>query len=278
VGQELVARALHRNSRRRGKPFLPLNCAALPENLVESELFGHVRGAFTGAERDQPGLIESADGGTLFLDEIGELPAGAQAKLLRFLQDREFRRVGDSALRKADVRIVAATNRNLAAEVDAGRFREDLFYRIRGVQLRVPPLRDRGRDVMLLAQRFLQAENEAHRRSLRFSDEVEGILLRWHWPGNVRELQQVVASAHALAGEGAAIELEHLPPQITSRLARRPMGNFFEEVVRFRRSLVERSLAECGGNQTRAARLLGISRQALAYQIRELGVVIRKEE
>ncbi|MGZ7042674.1 MAG: sigma 54-interacting transcriptional regulator, partial [Thermoanaerobaculia bacterium] len=163
TGKELVARAIHAQSLRRSRPFTALNCAALPENLIESELFGHVRGAFTGADRDRAGVIESTDGGTLFLDEIGEMPVTAQAKLLRFLQDGEFRRVGDTSNRSADVRIVAATNRKLESAVEEGRFREDLYYRIRGLEAVLPPLRDRGRDILLLASHFIGVEREKHR-------------------------------------------------------------------------------------------------------------------
>ncbi|MCA1733231.1 MAG: sigma 54-interacting transcriptional regulator, partial [Acidobacteria bacterium] len=275
VGKELIARAIHDASPRRSKPFVPLNCAVLPENLIESELFGHARGAFTGADRDRPGLIEAASGGTLFLDEIGEMPMSAQAKLLRFLQESEFRRVGESATRRADVRVVAATNRRLEAEVDQGRFREDLYYRIRGVELRVPPLRERGDDVLLLARYFLAREHRRHGGASSFSEEVESALTSYSWPGNVRELEHALRSAHAFAGEAPVIALEHLSARLReARPLRRANGNYYDEVTRFRRNLVERSLAESEGNQTHAARLLGISRQALAYQIRELGVLV----
>ncbi|MGH9459190.1 MAG: sigma 54-interacting transcriptional regulator, partial [Thermoanaerobaculia bacterium] len=274
-GKELVARAIHRGSRRRSRPFVAVNCAALPETLFESELFGHARGAFTGADRDRAGLIETADGGTLFLDEIGEMPLAAQAKLLRFLQEGEFRRVGESAARRADVRLVTATNRRLEAEVDAGRFREDLYYRIRGIEMRVPPLRERGADILLLARRFLDVEHARHGGPSRFADDVEGALLSHEWPGNVRELEQTIKAAHAIAGEARLLSLDHLPPRLRLvRRVRRPVGNFFDEVNHFRRTLLERSLAEAGGNQSRAAKLLGISRQALAYQIRELGIAV----
>ncbi|HEY0593988.1 MAG TPA: sigma 54-interacting transcriptional regulator, partial [Thermoanaerobaculia bacterium] len=278
VGKELIARAIHDASPRRPKPFVPLNCAVLPDNLIESELFGHARGAFTGADRDRPGLIEAADGGTLFLDEIGEMPLTAQAKLLRFLQESEFRRVGESATRHADVRLVVATNRKLEAEVDRGRFREDLYYRIRGVELRVPPLRERAGDILLLARYFLAREHRRHGGAAAFSDEVESALATWSWPGNVRELEHAVRSAHAFAAEAPVIQLEHLSARLQeARPTRRANGSFFDEVTRFRRNLVERSLAECEGNQARAAKLLGISRQALAYQIRELGVLVTRK-
>jgi transcriptional regulator with GAF, ATPase, and Fis domain len=275
VGKELIARAIHDASPRAAKPFVPLNCAALPESLIESELFGHAKGAFTGADRDRAGLVEAAHGGTLFLDEIGELPVGAQAKLLRLLQESELRRVGDTIVRRVDVRVLAATNRKLEAEIDAGRFREDLYYRIRGVELRVPALRDRGDDVLILARHFLAREYRRHGGAAGFSDEVESALMSYSWPGNVRELEHAIRSAHAFAGDAAIITLEHLSERLReARPTRRQQGNYFDEVTRFRRSLVERSLTQANGNQAQAARLLGISRQALAYQIKELGVLV----
>ncbi|MFN2239929.1 MAG: sigma 54-interacting transcriptional regulator [Thermoanaerobaculia bacterium] len=277
TGKELVARAIHRGSSRKRGPFVAINCAALPESLIESELFGHARGAFTGADRDKPGVIETADKGTLFLDEVGELPLPAQAKLLRFLQEGEIRRLGESAVRTADVRIVAATNRQLEKEVDEGRFREDLYYRIRGVELSVPPLRERSGDILLLADHFLARENRREPGGANcFSDEALQALQLHDWPGNVRELENVIRSAHALA-PGRAIDLEHLHPRMRAvRATRVPPGGFFDEVTRFRRDLVERSLVSAEGNQSRAAAMLGISRQALAYQIRELGIVVRR--
>jgi len=277
TGKELAARAIHRHSSRRQKAFTAVNCAALPENLIESELFGHVRGAFTGADRDRAGLIETTDGGTLFLDEIGEMPLTAQAKLLRFLQEGEFRRVGDTANRTADVRIVSATNRKLDNAVEEGRFREDLYYRIRGVEVALPPLRERGNDVLQLAAHFLAAEREKHRGGASsFTPDVEAILSSYAWPGNVRELQNTIRAAHALAGDGRAIDVEHLPERLRQVVAKRgTAGSYQEAVARFRRELIEKSLAAAGGNQNQAASLLRMSRQALAYQIRELGIMVR---
>ena len=276
TGKELIARAIHAGSPRKSRPFVPINCAALPEHLIESELFGHARGAFTGADRDRAGLIESSDGGTLFLDEIGELPLPAQAKLLRFLQEGEFRRVGDVLQKTADVRIVAATNRKLEEAVDAGSFREDLYYRIEGVQLMVPALRERGSDVILLARHFLIGEREKHRCGPdSFDSDAELLLGCYPWPGNVRELQNTIRSAHALAADARRIGADHLPDRISARKSSGTLlGGYHDELFRFRRSLVERSLEQAEGNQSRAARVLGISRQALAYQIKELGILV----
>jgi DNA-binding NtrC family response regulator len=278
TGKELIARAIHRHSPRRTKPFTAVNCAALPENLIESELFGHVRGAFTGADRDRAGLIETTDGGTLFLDEIGEMPLGAQAKLLRFLQEGEFRRVGDTNNRSADVRIVSATNRKLETAVEEGRFRDDLYYRIRGVEALMPPLRERGSDILVLASHFLAAERTKHRGGpSMLSPDVEAIFCAYAWPGNVRELQNTIRAAHAMAGEAKQIELEHLPERLRSIApARLPAGSYQDAVTRFKRDLIERSLIEARGNQNRAAAMLKISRQALAYQIRELGIMVER--
>ncbi|HEY8182428.1 MAG TPA: sigma 54-interacting transcriptional regulator [Thermoanaerobaculia bacterium] len=276
TGKEMIARGVHRQSARRQKPFTPINCAALPENLIESELFGHVRGAFTGADRDRAGLIETTDGGTLFLDEIGEMPLAAQAKLLRFLQEGEFRRVGETTNRTSDVRIVTATNRKLEAAVEEGRFREDLYYRIRGVEIVMPPLRDRASDIPLLASHFLTIERQKHRGGpMRLSSEVEGAFASYHWPGNVRELQNTIRGAHALAGDCREIALEHLPERLRRiKLARMQIGSYQDAVARFRRELIEKSLVQANGNQNQAAAMLKISRQALAYQIRELGILV----
>ena len=277
TGKELVARAIHRQSSRRHKPFTAINCAALPENLIENELFGHARGGFTGADRDRAGLIETTDGGTLFLDEIGEMPLVAQAKLLRFLQEGEFRRVGETANRSADVRVVTATNRKLEAAVEQGRFREDLYYRIRGIEIALPPLRDRVTDIPLLASHFLAAEKQKHRTGpARLSLETIAAFGSYHWPGNVRELQNTIRAAHALAGDAREIDLEHLPERIRGiKIVRGAGGSYQDVVARFRRDLIEKSLLQANGNQNQAAAMLKISRQALAYQIRELGILVR---
>ncbi|HSP34849.1 MAG TPA: sigma 54-interacting transcriptional regulator [Thermoanaerobaculia bacterium] len=278
TGKELAGRAIHRVSPRKHKPFTAINCAALPENLIESELFGHVRGAFTGADRDRAGLIETTDCGTLFLDEIGEMPLAAQAKLLRFLQEGEFRRVGDVTNRSADVRVVSATNRKLESAVEEGRFREDLYYRVRGVEIVMPPLRDRSEDVVLLARHFLALERGRHKSGPQmFAPDVEALFRSYEWPGNVRELQNTVRAAHAIAGDARAIDIDHLPERLRKVVpAKVPAGSYQDAVVRFRRDLIEKSLVAASGNQNQAAALLKISRQALAYQIRELGIMVTK--
>jgi transcriptional regulator with PAS, ATPase and Fis domain len=278
TGKELIARAVHRNSSRKSKAFTAINCAALPENLIESELFGHARGAFTGADRDRAGLIETSDGGTLFLDEIGEMPLPAQAKLLRFLQEGEFRRVGDVVNRSADVRIVTATNRKLESAVEEGRFREDLYYRIRVVEIALPPLRERTADIPLLAAHFIAAERDKHRAgATKLTPDAEAAIAGYAWPGNVRELQNTIRAAHALAGDAKSIDLEHLPERVRGTLGGRVASSYHDAVARFRRDLIEKSLAQVMGNQNQAAALLKISRQALAYQIRELGILVKPQ-
>ncbi|RMG14774.1 MAG: GAF domain-containing protein, partial [Deltaproteobacteria bacterium] len=212
TGKELFARAVHVNSRRRSGPFVKVDCAALPAQLIENELFGHERGAYTGAERRAEGKVDAAAGGTLFLDEIGELPLAAQGKLLRLLQDHEFDRVGGTQPVKADVRIVAATNRNLEEMVEAGTFRSDLYYRIKVVELFLPPLRERGRsDLVALTRHFLVAAARRHGRPVReLSEEAWERLSAWHWPGNVRELENCIESA-VVIGEGQVLEADDLP-------------------------------------------------------------------
>jgi len=253
-----------------------IDCGSLPRTLIESELFGHERGAFTDATSVYKGAFERADGGTLFLDEIGEMPLAAQAKLLRFLQEGEFRRVGETTNRSADVRVVAATNRKLEAAVEQGRFREDLYYRIRGIEVALPPLRDRASDIPLLAAHFLAAERQKHRGGpARLSAEAQAAFASYHWPGNVRELQNTIRASHALAGDAREIDLEHLPERVRGvQIARAPLGSYQDAVARFRRELIEKSLLQADGNQNQAAAMLKISRQALAYQIRELGILV----
>lgn len=272
TGKELVAQWIQRASRRSSRPWLTLNCAALSETLLLSDLFGHVRGAFTGADRDRAGVFEAAQGGTVFLDEIGDLPPVAQGMLLRVLEEGEIRRVGESLSRRVDVRVLAATHRSLPAMVAAGSFRQDLFYRLRVGFVELPPLRDRGRDVLLLADHFLRREKTA----VRLSSAAQGSLLRHRWPGNVRELRNVLAVAAALAAEEGWIRPEHLGLPQGSGPAERdaePADSYHRQVDALRRRLVVEALAACGGNQAEAARRLGLSRQALSYLVRQLEIL-----
>jgi two-component system response regulator AtoC len=270
-----VARAVHRLSPRSAGPFVSVNLPAIPAALAESELFGHVRGAFTGADRDRRGLIEEANGGTIFFDEIGDLPAPLQAKLLRTLQEREVRRVGENRPRSVDVRVVSATSRDLVREVEASRFREDLFYRLHVAVVRLPPLRERGRDALLLARFFLNGcAREYDRGALRVSPEAAAALLSYPWPGNVRELQNAIAQAAALCDAGGLVGPDLRPEPIRGAGSRRrePAGDYRTRVDAHRRALIRDALDRHGGNRSRAARDLGLSRQALLYLIRELRV------
>lgn len=217
TGKELIARAIVFNSGRKDKPYVALNCGAISENLIESELFGHVRGAFTGAVRDHQGFLEAADGGTLFLDEVGEIPPAAQVKLLRFLQEGESRRVGDTKVRKFDVRIIAATNRDLGEAVRDGSFREDLFFRLNVIPIALPPLRERKEDIPPLAAHLLQRLCDAHSRNVTgLSPEALRALMNYGWPGNVRELENVIEYALHLTDEGNPIRPEQLPPHLSA--------------------------------------------------------------
>jgi two-component system response regulator AtoC len=275
TGKELVARALHRRSSRRGAPFVAVNCGAIPENLLESELFGHKKGAFTDANSDRRGLFEEADGGTLFLDEIGELPLALQVKLLRVLQDEMIRRVGDSRDVKVDVRIIAATHRDLSAEVKASRFREDLFYRLNVLPIVVPPLRTRREDIALLIDHFVSRNNARLGTSIRGVDtEARRILVEYAWPGNVRELENTIERAMVLS-EGDLIVASDLPERV--REARDPVqvqlssGELsIKKTTRVvEETLIRRALQKTRGNRTRAAEVLELSHRALLYKIKD---------
>jgi len=269
TGKEVVARAIHSSSPRKSGRFVATNCAALPADLLESELFGHVRGAFTGAVRDRIGRVEAAAGGTMFLDEIGDLPLLLQVKLLRFLQDRTFERVGESRTLKADVRIIAATNVDLRKPIAEGRFREDLYYRLRVVPIEIPPLRARREDIEPLA-RFLLARIAAqHGRELRFSPDAIRALLHYHWPGNVRELENSIEYAVAVA-RGQTIQREDLPAEIAGPIvasAHETPGPMTEE-----QKLLQ-VLEENRWQREAAARALGVSRTTLWRRMREAGLV-----
>ena len=268
TGKELMARRVHRRSDRHEGPFVAINCAALSESLLLSDLFGHVRGAFTGADRDRAGVFESARGGTVFLDEIGDLPPTAQGMLLRVLQEGEVRRVGESLPRRVDVRVVTASHRDLEAMVREGSFRQDLYYRLRGAVVVLPPLRDRGADVLLLAEHLLSRQ-AAGRPPPKLSPAARARLLAHAWPGNVRELDNTLGVAAALAA-GGLIEPEHLE---LPAAAPAPAGDYHRQVEDYRRRLVEEALTAAGGNRAEAARRLGLTRQALSYLVRKLGLL-----
>ena len=268
TGKELAARALHRGSPRAKGPFIELNCSAIPESLIESELFGHERGAFSDAREQKRGLVELADGGTLFLDEIGDLPETAQAKLLKFVETREFRRVGGTKLLSVDCRVLAATHRHLE---DGPTFRRDLYYRLAGITITLPPLRERGDDVLVLARRFLeQYARQYHKRLDGFTPEAEALLCSHRWPGNVRELKAAISSAAVMADEGAVVveslgQVERGAVAALAALPQHPDG--IMTIDELEMAYVTRVLQLCGGNKVLAAQRLGISRQTLARWI-----------
>ncbi|HEY3353978.1 MAG TPA: sigma-54 dependent transcriptional regulator [Polyangia bacterium] len=279
TGKELVARAVHHLSPRADQPFVPVQCGAIPETLLESELFGHIRGAFTGATADKPGLFESADGGTLFLDEIGELPAPLQVKLLRVLQERTVKPVGSVHERDIDVRVVAASNRDLEEEVAHGRFRQDLFYRLNVIPIRVPPLRERPADVPLLVDHFLRRfAAEQSRPVPSLTPEALTALCAYGFPGNVRELENLIERAVTL-GAGQSLGLDSLPD-----FARAPTGaavgielppegfDLDRVLGDIERQILGRALTRTGGTRKEAARLLGISLRSLRYRLVKLGI------
>jgi len=273
TGKELVARAIHQNGSRKDRNFIAVNCGALPENLLESELFGYKKGAFTGANEDRVGLFEAADQGTIFLDEVGEMPAALQVKLLRVLQDSQIRRVGDTVSRKVDIRLIAATNRDLKAEVEAGRFRQDLFYRLNVVPVELPPLRERGEDILLLSQHFLDLQSKQQEKAVRgMASEARELLLRYPWPGNVRELENAMARAVALADENAVLE-PHLFG-LGATVARRWDGQHTlrETLDAVEAETVREALRQCDSNVSRAARALGVSRQHLHNRMNFHGI------
>lgn len=284
VGKEEVARAIHFNSPRKRKPFIPVNCAAIPEALLESELFGHVKGAFTGAVSARAGRFEAAQGGTIFLDEIGDMPASAQVRLLRVLQERRFEPVGGDRPREADVRVLAATHRDLRREVEAGRFREDLFYRLNVFPIHLPPLRDRIEDIDLLARHFLaRFGEEMGKRVTGFTPAALAALQGHRWPGNVRELQNYVERAMILA-RSVQIDLADLPPELVAPVRREVAGDgpwpvthdLDAELERLERGYIMEALRRAGGVQAQAARDLGIAERSLWHRVKRLGVKVRR--
>jgi len=291
TGKELVARAIHRHSRRSAGPFVAVNCGALPEHLVESELFGYARGAFTGATTEKPGRFEAADGGTLFFDEVGELPPAAQVKLLRFFDTQTVERLGSVEAIRLDVRILAATNCDLAGAMAAGRFRQDLYYRLAVIQIALPPLAARAEDVLPLANHFLAQRTPPGRKPPILSREAAAWLQAYPWPGNVRELRSAIEHA-AVASGGGPILPAHLPEAVRQGAAKPPadapadLGAMIEQFVaaladgspyrevmeRLEKALIRRALADAGGNQSVAAERLGLHRNTLRNKLRDLGL------
>jgi two-component system, NtrC family, response regulator AtoC len=278
TGKEVVARAVHFRSRRADRPFIALNCGALPAELIESELFGHVKGAFTGAERDRPGLWEEADGGTVFLDEITETTPAFQVKLLRALQNGEIRRVGSNRTTHVDVRVIAATNRDIEPEVSAGRFRQDLLYRLNAVAIRLPPLRERPTDISLLAKYFAAKVREKVDEEIAFSTEAMKLLEDYPWPGNIRELENAVVRAAALCD--TMVRPEDLPERILKGIETSPEGTTEMQMIsagiieewpllsELEGRYVRRVLAHTGGNKQAASRILGVDRKTIERMIK----------
>jgi transcriptional regulator with GAF, ATPase, and Fis domain len=278
VGKDLIARAIHFHSPRRDRPLVKINCSALPENLMESELFGYEKGAFTGAVGSKPGKFEQADTGTVFLDEIGDVPPAVQVKLLRILQEREFERLGSNVTRHIDVRVIAATNQDLRAALEQGTFREDLYYRLNVVPMNIPPLRERKQDIPFLANHFLRklAPDSGHVME-GISDAAMEKLVGYHWPGNVRELENVIERALILCG-GNQLEADDIKLEMAPRS--RPAGDsnqhhFLPEGLtldQYEQELIREALRRADGNKSQAARLLGLTRNALRYRLTQMGL------
>lgn len=278
TGKELVARAIHSGGSRGKGPLVSINCGGIPENLLESELFGYRKGAFTDALRDKPGLFEEANRGTIFLDEIGELPPPLQVKLLRVLQEEEITALGSTGSTKIDVRVIAATARDLPREVEAGRFREDLFYRINVMSIQLPPLRERRGDIALLVDRFIERFNRKLKKHVQgVSSDAMSIMARHDWPGNVRELENVMERAVLLSGK-RYISPEDLPPHLTAEAGKRPKGaaeeclSIKQATKRLESDLIVQALDLTNGNRSQAAKILEISRPILLSKIREYGL------
>jgi transcriptional regulator with PAS, ATPase and Fis domain len=276
VGKDLIARVIHEKSRRASGPFVKINSTAIPENLLESELFGYEKGAFTGATTSKPGKFELADKGTLFLDEIGDVPPVTQVKLLRVLQEREFERLGGTRTVKVDVRLVAATNRDLRAALEDGTFREDLYYRLNVVPIDIPPLREHKEDIPDLANLFLKKFcGDAGRQVITISPEAANLLMGHHWPGNVRELQNIIERACAMAKtnkiEPSDIHLDSAPRNkaASSSDGFLPPGMTLDQ---WEDDMIREALKRAGGNKSQAARLLGLSRNALRYRLSKIGI------
>ena len=277
TGKELVAHAIHYNSRRAARPFVKVNCAALPETVIESELFGHEKGAFTTAIAQRKGRFELAHGGTLFLDEIGDLSPATQVKLLRVLQEREFERVGGVETVKVDVRVVAATNRDLEALIEEGTFRQDLYYRLNVFPIRLPPLRERRTDVLLLADHFVEKHSRANHKSVRrVSTPAIDMLMSYHWPGNVRELENCIERA-VLVSSDDVIHGYHLPPtlQTAEGSGTRVEGTLAGALENVEREMLCEALKMARGNRAKAARTLGVTERVMGLRVRKHGINAR---
>jgi Nif-specific regulatory protein len=274
TGKELVAHAIHYNSDRADKPFIKAHCAALPETIIESELFGHEKGSFTGATAERKGRFELANGGTLFLDEIGDIPATIQIKLLRVLQEREFERIGGTKTIQVNVRVITATNKDLLSLVNKGNFREDLYYRLHVFPIYVPPLRKRKADIVLLADHFLDKYAKASGRQIRrLSSAVIDMLMSYHWPGNVRELENVIERS-VLVAEGDVVHPHHLPPtlQTAETSGTEPGGTLRSLVDQYERDIIKDALKSARGNVAAAARVLGSTQRILGYKVSKHGI------
>lgn len=273
VGKDLIARAIHYHSPRRDKPFVKINCTALPENLMESELFGYEKGAFTGAVTSKPGKFEQADTGTVMLDEIGDVPPAVQVKLLRILQERELERLGSNRTKQIDVRVIAATNADLRVALENGTFREDLYYRLNVLPINIPPLRQRKEDIPFLADHFAHKVSSDLGRACRLSDEAVAKLVEWDWPGNVRELENVIERSMVLCGSerlNAAdirFDADRARPNATAHFL--PEGMNLDQ---YEQSIIREALHRSGNNKSQAARLLGITRNALRYRLTQMGI------
>jgi two-component system response regulator AtoC len=285
TGKDLTAKVIHYQSARADKPFMEINCTALPDNLVESELFGHEKGAFTDAKNMKMGLFELSDGGTVFLDEIGDMMPGTQAKLLKVIENKTFKRIGGTKDIEVDVRIIAATNKNMAEEVKKGNFREDLYYRLKVIPIVLPPLRDRGDDIMMLADFFIDVFNKEFKKNVKgLSKETQKAFSEYNWPGNVRELKNVIERAMILESEEYILP-DHLPMELTERgtvprssggidIRIPPSGIDIEEVEK---ELIRQALDTTNGNQTRSAKLLNLTRDTLRYRMQKFGFLPEKD-
>jgi len=278
TGKELIAHAIHYNSLRAKKPFVKVSCAALPESLIEAELFGHEKGAFTGAESRKKGRFELAEGGTLFLDEIGDINLSTQVKLLRVLQEREFERVGGTETIKVNVRLIAATNKDMEQALQQGTFREDLYYRLNVFTIFVPPLRDRKADLLLLADHFLEKFSREHGKSIkRISTPAIDMLVSYHWPGNVREMENALERA-VLMCEGQVIHAHHLPPSLQTAEASGTVTrvSLADAVIAYEKDLIQDALKTTRGNRAKAARLLDATERILNYKIKKYAIDVRR--